>query len=225
MDAKIYALIGDPIEGTLSPPVMNAAFRSLGLNHGYVAVRVQASQLVDAVAGFRVMNVGGLSVTIPHKISVITLLDGLDQSAVAAGAVNTIKSVRGKLVGFNTDGEGALRHLESKVGRVKGKKVLLVGAGGAARGIGFSLAKAGAELTVANRTAAKARDLASAIECKLRVDVGSMPMGRKPLKSALRKSDILVNATSVGMKPDENRAGCVRCGACSAIMEVSEDLS
>ncbi len=205
MDAGVFALIGDPVEGTLSPAMMNAAFRSLGLSHGYVPVRVRAELLADAVAGFRAMGVAGFNITIPHKISVITLLDKLDASAEAIGAVNTVKNVRGRLVGYNTDGAGALRHLEGNVGKIKGKRVLMLGAGGAARAIGFSLAGAGAELTIANRTGGRARELAAAIGRRLKVHVGSMPMGRAQLQAAIEGSDILVNATSVGMRPDEGK--------------------
>ncbi len=205
MDSKIFTLIGDPIEGTLSPVMMNAAFRSLGLNHTYVAVRVPGKLLVDAVVGLRAMDVSGLNVTIPHKISVITLLDGLDESAAMVGAVNTIKNRQGKLIGFNTDGEGALRNLESRSVRVKGKKTLLLGSGGAARAIAFSMAKAGAELTIANRTASRATQLAAAIGSRLGVKVGSMQMNRAKLAAAVKESDILVNSTSVGMRPNDSK--------------------
>jgi len=205
MDSKVFALIGDPVEGTLSPMMMNAAFRSLGLNHAYVAVRVPGKLLADAVVGLRKMDIAGLNVTIPHKVSVITLLDGLDESAALVGAVNTIKNTRGKLIGFNTDGEGALRNLESRSVKVKGKRILLLGSGGAARAIAFSVAEAGADLTIANRTAARATELALTIEDKLGIKAKPMPLNRAKIKEAVKGSDILVNTTSVGMRPKENR--------------------
>lgn len=201
MDSRAFVLIGDPVEGTLSPAMMNAAFRSLGLSHAYVAVRVPEKLLVEAMTGLRAMDVAGLNVTIPHKISIITLLDRLDESAATVGAVNTIKNAHGKFIGFNTDGAGALRNLEAKFGKVDGKRVLLLGSGGAARSIAFSVAKAGAGLMIANRKVARAKELASAVESRLGVKVGYMPMNRTQLKKAIKASDILINATSVGMRP------------------------
>lgn len=203
--AKIFMLIGDPVEGTLSPAMMNSAFKALGLNHAYLAVRVPERLLSDAISGCRAMGIAGLNVTIPHKIAVMGLLDELDKSAVAAGAVNTIKNVRGKLVGFNTDGAGALRNLEEKAGKIKGKKVLLLGAGGAARAIAFSIAGAGAELTIANRTVSRAKELAAEIEHKLGVKAESITIDRTNLKKAIGDKDILVNATSVGMNPNSDK--------------------
>lgn len=201
---KVFMLIGDPVEGSLSPVMMNAAFRALKLDHAYVAVRVREKLLGDAIAGARRIGIAGLNVTIPHKIAVMSFLDALDESAALAGAVNTIKNSRGRLVGFNTDGEGALWNLEEKAGRVKGKRVLLLGAGGAARAIAFSLVKAGAELTIANRTVSRAEELASLIEQKLGKKLEVMSTDRAELKRALAGVEILINATSVGMRPREN---------------------
>ncbi|MEM3422051.1 MAG: shikimate dehydrogenase [Candidatus Hadarchaeum sp.] len=198
---KVFMLIGDPVAGSLSPAMMNAAFKKLRLNHIYVAVRVPENLLGDAIAGTRKMGIAGLNVTIPHKIAVMKFLDALDESAALAGAVNTIKNSRGKLVGFNTDGEGALRYLEEKVGKVKGKRVLLLGAGGAARAIAFSLLKAGAELSIANRTVSRAKELASLIEQKLGKEVPTISIDRRTLKRFITNTEVLINATSVGMRP------------------------
>jgi len=203
--AKIFMLIGDPVEGTLSPAMMNSAFEELGLNHAYVAVRVPGKLLPDAISGCRAMDIAGLNVTIPHKIAVMSLLDELDESALTVGAVNTVKNIRGKLVGFNTDGRGAVRNLEEKAGKIKGKKVLLLGSGGAARAIAFSVAEAGAKLTIANRTVSRARALAAETECKLGVRAESISIDRVNLKKAIASTDILINATSVGMSPDAGK--------------------
>jgi len=201
---KLFMLIGDPVEGTLSPVMFNAAFKSLGLNYSYVAVRVPKKFLTDAVGGIRAMGIAGLNVTIPHKIAIMNLLDELDDSAVSADAVNTVKNQQDKLIGFNTDGEGALRALEEKIGKIRGRRVLLLGAGGAARAIAFSIARAGAELTIANRTVARAKALASAIEQKLGVNAQSISIDRPRLKKCLEDKEILINATSVGMFPNVN---------------------
>lgn len=198
---KLFALIGDPIEQTLSPAMHNAAFRALGLNCAYVTLRVPKRFLADAIVGIRALGIAGFNVTIPHKIDIVGLLDELDKSASLMSAVNTVKNDRGKLIGFNTDGDGALRALKGKIGPIKGKKVVLLGAGGAARAIAFSLAKAGAKLTIANRTVPKARALASTIEQKLGINVEMVSLARAELTEALKNADVLINATSVGMYP------------------------
>ncbi len=198
---KIFLLIGDPVEQSLSPAMQNAAFKVLGLNCIYAAIDVPQRFLADAIAGVRAMKISGLNVTIPHKIAVAGLLDELDESASLAGAVNTIKNQRGKLIGFNTDGEGALRAFKNKIGSVKGKDAVLLGAGGAGRAIAFSLARAGARLTIANRTISRAKVLASMIEQKLGVGVAAIPLNRERLKKVLKDADVLINSTSVGMHP------------------------
>ncbi|MDI6820201.1 MAG: shikimate dehydrogenase [Candidatus Hodarchaeaceae archaeon] len=202
---KLFALMGDPVEQSLSPAMHNAAFRALGLDCVYLALRVQRAMLADAIAGVRALGITGLNVTHPHKVNVLNLLDELDESASAVDAVNTIKNDRGKLVGFNTDGPGAVLALEREVGKLAGRRVLLLGAGGAARSIAFSLAKARAELTIANRTALKAQGLVAAIKQRLGVDVGQIGIGRKELAGAIKRADILINATTIGMRPNINR--------------------
>ena len=198
---KLFALIGDPVEQSLSPAMHNAAFRALGLNCAYVTLRVPERFLADAIEGIRALDIAGFNVTTPHKIDIVGLLDELDESASLVGAVNTVKNDQGKLIGFNTDGEGALQSLEGKIGSVKGKEVVLLGAGGAARAIAFSLARAGAKLTIANRTILRARTLASTIEQKLGINVGLVSLDRAKLTEALKNADALINATSVGMYP------------------------
>lgn len=198
---KLFALIGDPIDQSLSPAMHNAAFRALGLNCAYVALRVPERFLPDAIGGIRALGMAGFNVTTPHKISIVGLLDELDESASLVGAVNTVKNDRGKLIGFNTDGEGALRALKGKIGLIKKKEVVLLGAGGAAHAIAFSLASAGARLTIANRTVPKARAFASTIEQKLGINVEVISLARAKLTEALKNADALINATSVGMYP------------------------
>ncbi|MEM0359043.1 MAG: shikimate dehydrogenase [Candidatus Hadarchaeales archaeon] len=195
---KVFALIGDPVEGSLSPPMHNAAFRHLGLDCVYVALRVPSSMLKEALLGVRAMGIGGLNVTFPHKTAILPLLDELDPSAEEVGAVNTVKNEGGKLKGFNTDGEGAVRFLRERLGSLKGRRVVLLGAGGAARALAFSLLKEGVELTLLNRTVSKAEGLAS----ELRKKGGEVKWGgleRAELREALRSADVLINATPVGM--------------------------
>lgn len=198
---KLFALIGDPVDQSLSPAMHNAAFRALGLNCAYVALRVPERFLPEAIGGIRALGIAGFNVTTPHKIGIVGLLDELDESASLVGAVNTVKNDRGKLIGFNTDGEGALRALKGKIGPIKRKEVVLLGAGGAAHAIAFSLASAGARLTIANRTVPKARAFASTIEQKLGINVEVISLARAKLTEALKNADALINATSVGMYP------------------------
>ena len=199
---KIYLLIGDPVEQSLSPAMHNAAFKALGLNSVYVALRVPKPMLARVMTGVKAMAIAGLNVTVPHKITIINMLDKIEESAKLVGAVNTIKNVRGKLVGFNTDGEGALQALEQKTGKLTGKKVVLLGAGGAARAIAFSLAKVGAEISIANRTVSRARVLASAVEKSFGVSVKSLGLSHSELTKVIRRADVLINATTVGMHPN-----------------------
>ncbi|KUO41683.1 MAG: hypothetical protein AVW06_00735 [Hadesarchaea archaeon DG-33-1] len=202
---KLIALIGDPVEHSLSPAMHNAAFGTLGLSYVYLALRVPQAALADAVSSARTLNMVGMNVTHPHKINILGLLDELDKSASMVGAVNTVKNDGGRLVGYNTDGAGAVRALESEVGKLAGRKALLLGAGGAARAIAFSLVRKGVKLTIANRTASKALELAAAIKRGAGVDVEQVSISRKELTKAIKQVDILINATTVGMYPNINR--------------------
>jgi len=160
--------------------------------------------LADAVAGVRAMGMAGLNVTHPHKVGIVGLLDELDESAEMVSAVNTVKNERGKLVGFNTDGRGATLALEREAGKLRGRRVLLLGAGGAARAIAFSLVQAGARLTIANRTASRAKRLAAAIDRGLGVGVAQVSLEKRALADAVKRADILINATTTGMSPNVN---------------------
>jgi shikimate dehydrogenase len=195
-------LLGDPVEGSLSPAMHNAAFRELGMAAVYVAVGVPRDFLGDIVNGIRSLGVKGFNVTIPYKITVIDLLDELDDSASSVEAVNTVVNSQGRLIGYNTDGEGALRALEERLGLIRGKRVLLLGAGGAARAIAYALVKEGCGVTVANRTLSKAEALASIVKRRLNRELSVIPLERSELEKALRETEILVNATSVGMYPN-----------------------
>ncbi|MEM2192047.1 MAG: shikimate dehydrogenase, partial [Candidatus Hadarchaeales archaeon] len=157
--------------------------------------------LAAAVAMARRLGVKGLNVTIPHKVAVIKYLDRLDKSARDEGAVNVVANVNGKLVGYNTDGAGALAALEEEAGKVKGKRVVVVGAGGAARAIVHSLVTAGADVLVANRTLEKAKVLAEIVRKATGRSIEVIPFEKKLLKETIAGADILINATSVGMRP------------------------
>jgi shikimate dehydrogenase len=198
---KICGLIGDPVEHTMSPAMHNAAYQKMGLDYIYLPFRVKPDQLAQAVAGLRALNVRGFNVTIPHKVSVIPLLDSLDPLAEKIGAVNTVVNNDGELRGYNTDSAGFLKALQENGIEPEGKKVVVLGAGGASRAITYVLAEKSANLTVLNRQLELdwAEDIARLIHKDLGREVKVMELGH--LAEAMDGADILVNATSVGMSP------------------------
>ncbi len=187
---QVYGIIGNPVRHSLSPVIHNGVFRRMGLNAAYLAFEV--NDLAGALSGIRGLRIQGASVTIPYKTRIIPLLDGLEETAAKIQAVNTIVCREGKLIGYNTDWVGAVESLEEKI-PLRGRKVLLLGAGGAARAIAFGLKEKGAAVTILNRSPEKAASLA--------LELGVVC---QPLSSLGRmRADVLVNATSVGMHPQE----------------------
>ena len=202
----VCGVIGDPIEHTLSPIMHNAAFNALKLDYAFLAFKVKPSEVENAVNGMRALGIHGLNVTMPHKKAVINYLDEIDQTAKFLSAVNTIHNKNGKLIGFNTDGVGALKALKENGVNPKGKRVLLLGSGGAARAIAYALVQEADELVVLNRTVEQAKELASLLERPFNKKVVADSLSPKIIQDNLRDSDILVNATSVGMKPNANQS-------------------
>ncbi|MDY6965620.1 MAG: shikimate dehydrogenase [Halobacteriota archaeon] len=190
---RIYGVIGDPIEHSLSPVMQNAAIEEMKMDSIYLAFRVKAEEVKTAVLGAKSLGISGLNVTVPHKQRVMEFLE-LDSLARDIGAVNTIDFSTN--TGYNTDGVGVKRALEGHGVAVKSKSVLLLGAGGAARAIAFQLEHEGAEITIANRTEKKAIVLADSINGNV------TGMGLGELSKIVKDSDILINSTSVGMFPD-----------------------
>ncbi len=198
---KICALIGDPVEHTMSPAMHNAAFKKTGLDYLYIPLRVSMEQLPQAIAGLKALNLAGFNVTIPHKVAVIPLLDSLDTLAEKIRAVNTVVNDNGKLKGYNTDAEGFYRVLLEQGISPQGGNVVLLGAGGAARAIAYILAEKGARLTVVNRRQEIdwAENIARFIHDDLQKEVKVFELG--DIAKALPGAELLVNATSVGMSP------------------------
>jgi shikimate dehydrogenase len=189
----IYGVIGHPLTHSLSPTMQNAAFLEKGLNAIYLAFETRS--LEDALKGIRALGIKGMSVTIPHKSSVIPLLDQVDDLAKRIGAVNTIVNDQGRLIGYNTDALGALKALEEKT-EVFGKTCLILGAGGAARAIGYILKEHGVDLTLTNRSHARGKELADLLECPF-----------IPLEKATDvQGDLLIQTTSVGMYPHDKES-------------------
>ncbi len=205
VNTKFIILLGDPLGHSISPPMHNRVFEELGLDYCYIPVQVTADNLKSVFAGLTKMNVAGFNVTIPHKMSIIEHLDGLDPLAATIGAVNTICVKSGKTIGYNTDGEGFVRSLEDE-GKisVRDKRIFLLGCGGAARAIAMTLAFRGAgEIFICNRTLAKAESLVTEINKKIRncaKPVQALP-GYQTETSKF--CDILINGTSLGMHPRE----------------------
>jgi shikimate dehydrogenase len=185
--------MGNPVSHSLSPAMHNTAFKALDLNKAYLPFPVK--NVEAAMDGFRAMEVKGVSVTIPHKQAVIEHLDSIDPVAKKIGAVNTLVINNEKIHGFNTDWLGANRALAEQID-LTDCSVLLLGAGGSARAIGFGLLEAGAKLTIASRTPATGRALADSLAVKW------LPIA----EAQDHQADALVNATSVGMAPQEEQS-------------------
>lgn len=201
---KVLGIIGKPVRHSLSPLMQNAALEACGLDYVYVPFEVLPENIGMAIGGLKALGVAGFNVTIPHKTDVMSYLDELDESAVAAGAVNTVKNVSGRLVGFNTDGDGLLRSLADDLGfDPQSCTIVVIGAGGAARGAIAALCRAGAKrIVIANRSHDRATELASAMSARFCGTELSIATGYDELCSCLPHSDLLINTTSVGMNHD-----------------------
>ena len=191
---QLYGIIGNPVWHSLSPIIHNGAFRRMGLNAVYLAFEVK--NLKETMDGIRGLGIRGVSVTLPFKTQVIPLLDEVEGLTGRIKAVNTVVNEGGKLIGYNTDGRGAIEALEEKVD-LKGKRVTLLGAGGAARAIGFALKTRDCEVIISNRTIDRGAGLAKELMCI-----------HQPLSSIEGLDvNVIINATSAGMHPcDEESA-------------------
>ncbi|WP_128895878.1 shikimate dehydrogenase [Longirhabdus pacifica] len=195
----MFAVIGDPIKHSMSPIMMNHAFNISGFNGVYTSSLVKSDQLGAAIEGIRALGFGGVNVTIPHKVDVMSYCDDIHEDARAIGAVNTIVNDNGKLIGYNTDGIGYVRSLMEETGTdIKDKVIVMVGAGGAARGVVYALSlQQPKEIVIANRTLAKAEQLADGIH-----DVPTRAISLDSVShDIINEADIIINNTSVGMYP------------------------
>ncbi|MDP6178359.1 MAG: shikimate dehydrogenase [Desulfatiglandales bacterium] len=190
---KLYGVVGHPISHSLSPTMQNAAFSASDLNAIYLAF--ETKDIEGCLKGVRALGLRGMSVTLPHKSAVIPLLDKVDGLAKKIGAVNTIVNDEGELIGYNTDAVGALNALAVKT-ELSGKTCLIIGAGGAARAIGFILKENGVEVEVANRSVERGRALTLALGCPF------IPLDELEETAA----DLLIQTTPIGMTPGEE--GC-----------------
>lgn len=205
-NTNLYGLIGNPINKSLSPKIHNFIFNSLDLNNVYLAFDVEKENLQKAIEGFKVIRVKGFNVTIPFKQEIMKYLDEIDSKAKIIGAVNTVKNENGKLVGYNTDGDGFLQVFQEEGIEIPGKNILLIGAGGAAYAIGSTLALNNvATITIANRN----QDNALNLKEHLRSISNNMNMETSDLNLFnlnKKEVDMIINTTSIGMYPMENLA-------------------
>ena len=197
----ICAVIGNPIEHSLSPAIHNAAFSALGLNWAYVACKVE--QIEKAIDGIRALNIRGVSVTIPHKVKALPLLDAVDETARMIGSINTIVNTAGHLAGCNSDGDGALKALLDAGCNPEGKTVIILGSGGAARAIAFTLALKAPprQLTILGVIEQEFLELSADIARKTPTNPAATMLTHGNLAQALRAGDVLVNCTPLGMYP------------------------
>lgn len=192
---KWYAVIGDPIEQSMSPAMHDEWFQENGIDASYLPIHVKADHLENAIESLKRLGCSGWNVTVPHKSAIIPFIDKLDESARRMNAVNTVKVLDdGTLYGTNTDGRGFVRSLQ-EIGCVSGKidEVLIIGAGGAANGISFALEAAGfGPLSFTNRTVDKAQQLAANFK-------DGAALSLSDAESSISKFGLIVQTTSVGM--------------------------
>lgn len=198
---RVCAVIGDPVEHTLSPTMHNAAFTHLGLNYAYVPFHVRdVQQAMQGLVGF---NIRGLSVTIPHKLTVMEFMDEISPLAQKIGAVNTITNNNGKLTGTNTDGYGTLKAIES-IESINNKTVAIIGVGGAARAAAFTIAceRKPAHLYLLGRNFDKTKNLAEEVAQNSESPITASSLDYDEMKKIFDYTEIIVQTTPVGMSPN-----------------------
>ncbi len=186
---SVYGIFGDPVSHSLSPVMHNAAFSHIGYDAAYLAFRVK--DIGAAVSAIKALNIKGVSVTIPHKVAIMAFLDEVDEMAEKIGAVNTVVNRDGVLTGYNSDWLGAVKALSEK-SDIRGKNIAVIGAGGAARAIGFGIISEGGKVVIVNRSADKGEKLAG--------DIGAEFLLLSEFKG--KQYDILINTTPLGMTPN-----------------------
>ncbi|MEH7093797.1 shikimate dehydrogenase [Neobacillus vireti] len=195
---KLFGVLGNPIGHTMSPAMHNDLFSLYNMDAIYLPFQVMDEDLHDAVNGLRALGAVGFNVTIPHKSKIIPFLDEVDELAASIGAVNTVVNQDGKLIGYNTDGLGFLKGLNGIVSKVKGKRILVIGAGGAARAIYFTLAKENPiQIDIANRTIENAVDLIA--ECPY--PISSRAFTIEEAGKHVGDYDMFIQTTMIGMSP------------------------
>jgi len=194
---KVLGLLGYPVEHSLSPAMHNAAFEHLRLDCCYVTFPVKPELLKDAVSAIISLNLAGINVTVPHKEKVIHFLNEVDKEASFIGAVNTIVNSNGVLKGYNTDGRGFMKSLSETGIKVKNKNVLIIGAGGASRAIGYYLCQSASKLFLYDIDRKKAEKLIGALK---KINNNVFSVGNM---NNLDKYDVIINATPLGLRKND----------------------
>ena len=193
-------MFGDPVDDNPTGVMEEAGFRAKGLNYRYITAKVQPEALGAAIAGARAIHMKGFNLTMPHKVRVIPFLDGMSEAARIIGAVNTVYEENGLYIGENTDGKGFVEAMQMQGAPIEGKRIVLLGAGGAGKAIGVECALAGAKhITVINRNRERGEDLARVI-----VENTACGAAYLPWEGTVKipECDILINATCVGLAPN-----------------------
>lgn len=200
-DTILFGVIGQPIKHSKSPIMQNRAFSESNINAAYLAFHIAPDQLAQFVQGAKAMGMGGFNVTIPHKLAIMEHLDEIDEDAKALGAVNTVVNRDGRLIGYNTDGIGYVRSLKDEaIADISGKNIVVIGAGGASRGIIHALLKESpAQVIVANRTVDKAFQLVESLSCPAETILKAIALNE--VNNVLGEAHIIINTTSIGMYP------------------------
>jgi len=199
--AELTGVFGDPVDGNPSGVMEEAAYAAAGVNYRYLTMRVKKEALQAAFEGAKAVGMKGFNLTMPHKIAILPYLDELTPAAALIGAANTVYCKNGKWIGENTDGKGFVTALEKAGISLKGKKVTMLGAGGAARAIGIECALAGAQsITVINRNEIHGRELAELIDSMTETKAEYLPW--TAAVQIPSHTQILVQATSIGLHPD-----------------------
>jgi shikimate dehydrogenase len=202
---RVYALIGNPVSHSMSPAIHNAAFMELGQDSIYVAFQVE--DVKSAMAGMRALdNFRGMSVTIPHKIEVMQYVDEIPDVDRYIGSINTVVKEEGKLIGFNTDGPGALKAIVDAGVELAGKNVLMLGAGGAARAIAFTLAQKGniGKLVLLDINEEFLSQLTGDLRSGTNTVIEDGELNPAAVAEHMASADLIINCTPVGMHPNED---------------------
>jgi shikimate dehydrogenase len=200
---KTYCIIGDPVQHSLSPLMQNAAFSALGIKSTYISFRVPSKDLKPSIESLKSIGIAGFNVTIPHKMSILQYIDELDDTASKTNAVNTVINDTGKLIGYNTDIYGFIQPLYRRNIDFKGKKVLIIGAGGAAYAIvtALSYEKGIEEIRVVNRSSHNASKL---VEHALKLGLNTHKEDFENLCKLALQSDLIINSTSIGLNNESS---------------------
>ena len=203
---RLLGVIGWPVAHSFSPAMQNAALAALGLDWVYVPLAIAPADLTTAIAGLRAAGFVGFNATIPHKQALVPLMDQLTDVARLTGTVNTVHFTERGIVGDSTDGPGFVAAARAAGCFIKDARVVVIGAGGAARAVAVALAQRGiAALTILNRTPERAADLARLVNDGVRPGLATfLSLSDESAQPALRAADLIVNATSVGMHPNED---------------------